>query len=149
VTPGSVLVDPNFRFRDGTTAKKILVVLNDGHDDSYVFVKTTSKPHSRGIIFGCQASDRLANFYLPKGTCPFLSECTWVCLDEYYEATKQNFLQRCMSHEIWPHGVLLGELTLKLLRCALATQDLIGRHGAMLTATIQRIENPAPTSGTP
>jgi hypothetical protein len=142
VTPGSVLVDPAFRFSDGTTGKKILVVLNDGHEGAYVFAKTTSQPHSRGIRFGCQASDRFANFYLPKGAVAFLSLCTWICLDEYFEMRKADMLQQCMSRAMWAHGVLDGQTTIELLKCALTTQDLSRLHASLIEATITRIESP-------
>ena len=41
--PGTVLFNEKFRFSDGEIGKKLLIILNEGKNDTYIAVKTTSK----------------------------------------------------------------------------------------------------------
>jgi len=61
MTPGTLLVYDNFRFSDGTTGKKILVILNDGSVGYYIVVKTTSKNTHKSSNEGCQTQERYPN----------------------------------------------------------------------------------------
>ena len=54
--PGTILCDDEFTFSDGSTGKKLLIVLNDGSDGVYIVVKTTSKSDFKGNDYGCQSS---------------------------------------------------------------------------------------------
>ena len=79
MTPGTILFDRNFRFKDGTTGNKLFLSLNDGGNGVYVCVKTTSNGHRYNSIAGCQALDRFPNFFVPKhASC--LEENTWIQL---------------------------------------------------------------------
>jgi hypothetical protein len=42
MTPGSVLFDESFKFKDGKTGNKLFIILNEGRDGTYFGVKTTS-----------------------------------------------------------------------------------------------------------
>lgn len=48
MTPGTILTDTQFLYSDGTTGKKILIVLNDGEVGHYIVIKTTSKDTYKG-----------------------------------------------------------------------------------------------------
>jgi len=65
--PGTILCDDEFKFSDGTTGQKLLIVLNDGQSGTYIVIKTTSNGNFKGTTYGCQSSDRYPNFFCPKG----------------------------------------------------------------------------------
>lgn len=133
MTPGSIFFDKNFHFHDGETGEKLFVVL--GWDSGVAIVaKTTSRQHSKGITFGCQA-DRFHNFYLPQNSC-YLKKCTWVCLDEFYELNANEVLSKRFSGIINPICNLAEDLIRKIQECALESLDLMGRHEKIIRASL-------------
>lgn len=122
MTPGSVFFDRLFRFADEETGRKLFVVL--GYIDGiYVVVKTTSRQHGRGRIFGCQLNDRFPNYYLPPSSCGLNGE-TWVCLEEFYEFNATAVLKKKFGGIIdaicdLPVGVIRD-----LQACALKSEDI-------------------------
>jgi hypothetical protein len=91
-----LLVYDNFRFSDGTTGKKILVILNDGSVGYYIVVKTTSQNTHKSSNEGCQTQDRYPNFFLPQNSCCLKKE-TWIGLDEFFELTTAELLAKLIS----------------------------------------------------
>ena len=123
MTPGSILCDNEFKYRDGTIGKKILIVFNDGTTGYYIVVKTTSKAHYKGITLGCQLTDRYPNFFLPKGsTCLKLD--TWVMLDQFFDLTAHKLLTKSFSGQINRIGLLPDDIFLDLIKCAIDCDDI-------------------------
>lgn len=118
---GDVFFDSQFAFHDGQTGEKLFVVLGYG-DGVYVVAKTTSKQHGRGTVFGCQ-DDRFYNFYLPKNSCYF-KLCTWVCLDELYEFSASEVLQKHFSGIINRVCKLPDEIVCQIQDCACQSLDI-------------------------
>ena len=81
MNPGTIFCDHKFKFDDGTTKKKFIIILNDGNSGFYVVVKVTSKDSCKGYQFGCQLKDRYPNFFLPRNGCGFPKN-TWVELEQ-------------------------------------------------------------------
>ena len=82
-TCGSVFVQEDFKFRDETTGKKILVLLNrPTGNDPYVVVKTTSQQHSKPKTSGCIQKYHQAFFIAAKR--PFFHKDTWIQLDDLF-----------------------------------------------------------------
>jgi hypothetical protein len=131
VTPGTLLADSQFRFHDGETGNKILVVLG-ALKGIAILVKTTSRGERYALSFGCQAKNRFPCFHLPKNSC-CLSRPTWVCLDEFYEINHHRLLQKHFSGEVRQIGKLPDDIVEQLLECALDCDDL-----AMAQADIVR-----------
>lgn len=132
--------DSSFVFADGEVGKKLFVVIGSQNSISVV-VKTTSKQHGRGVDFGCQPKDRLHNFYLPKNSC-YLSECTWVCLDEFYEAKANELLQKKFTSEIRHICDLPNEITQQLIECALISDDITANQEAIIRACMHKSSSP-------
>jgi hypothetical protein len=123
MVPGTILFDPQFRFRDGKTGAKLFVVLNDGRNGVFIVVKTTSNDSRYSVVYGCQITARFPHFYLPKGSC-CLPEHTWLCLDDFYELDSDDLIQRVISTRINRRGVLTPELTLEVQGCVLNSDDI-------------------------
>jgi hypothetical protein len=137
--PGTILCDDEFRFSDGSTGKKILIILNDGDPGFYIVVKTTSQGDYKGNTYGCQTRDRYPNFFLPKGCC-CLSENTWIQLDQYFEFTKPELVARHFSGKINRIGLLPNEITLQLLECAINSFDITGTQEKILKEISDKIK---------
>ena len=80
---GSIFVAEKFKFSDGTTGKKLLVLLNNPTSgDPYLVVKTTSQKHSKPDTPGCIENYHQAYFILANSN--FFQKDTWIQLDDYF-----------------------------------------------------------------
>jgi hypothetical protein len=67
VTPGTILFDSSFVFKDKQVGEKLIVVLNDGTDGYYILVKTTSVPDNKEKKIGCNLTNKkYPNFFIEK-----------------------------------------------------------------------------------
>lgn len=103
--------------------KKILVILNDGCDGYYIAVKTTSRGTFKSVTYGCQATDRYPNFFLPVGSC-CLKKNTWTLLDQFFELTAHLLLTKHFTGQIHHIGILKSDLLKQLLECAIICDDI-------------------------
>lgn len=131
MTPGTILFDQDFKFFDGESARKLLIVLNDGECGYYVIVKLTSQRHEKSATPGCQPRDRFQNFYLPQGSC-VLSKNSWAMLDEYYETDPNRLFQLKLKGQLEVIGGLGDATTKALLVCAIESLDISDRHAQAL-----------------
>ena len=123
MTPGTILFDKNFVFKDGKTGKKLFVVLNDGENEIYICVKTTSKSHRYGVVAGCQALDRFPSFFVPRDA-SFLKQNTWIQLEVFYEFGRTELIGKVVLGEILRIGTLNKNLTKELLICGTHSKDI-------------------------
>lgn len=122
MTPGKIILHPNFVFHDGAVSNKILISLGT-KDDTTVFVKTTSKGYRYDHTFGCQCKHRFPNFHLVQNCC-LLAKPTWVCLNEYYEFDRRTLEIKYASGDYKFIGDLNQDLTDRLVQCAIETDDI-------------------------
>lgn len=139
MTPGTLLVDKNFLYSDGTTGKKIIVILNDGTIGWYIIVKTTSKGEKYGVQFGCQSTYKFPNFCFDAGSC-ILNKRTWVQLDFFYPHIARELKQKIIDEEINYIGVLEPIQTLELLVCASHSDEISVIHEKEIKKTIDNIK---------
>ncbi len=125
MTPGAVLHDPQFRFRDGGTGNKLFVILNDGTAGFYIAVRTTSQAKDKSRSTGCHLKDWQQNFFIPKDDGCFKKD-TWICLDDFYEFDATELLQGSFSGRIQHIGELPSSMLLALISCALQSDDISG-----------------------
>jgi|SRR5215831_6790646 len=138
MTPGTILLDDTFRFSDGTTGKKLLVVLNDGENGVYIVVKTTSNSNFKSNNYGCQPDDRYPNFFCPRGSC-CLSKDTWIQLDQFFEFKTHELVSRHFSGNIKRIGLLPDEILDQLLDCAITCEDITQEQGKVLSECAKQI----------
>jgi hypothetical protein len=138
--PGTLIVDNEFVYRDGSKGKKILIVLNDGTVGHYIIIKTTSKDTYKGISFGCQFKDRYPNFFLPKGCC-CLKKNTWVMIDQFFEMTSHELLDKHFSGKMNRIGVLPLSILKNLLDCASDCLDISFAQARVLKDTLREINS--------
>jgi hypothetical protein len=78
--PGSVLFHRNFKFSDGESADKLLVVLSPAKNGQILAVKTTSQQKRRPLKDGCHPDTRESVFVFNANPDKF-KETTWIILD--------------------------------------------------------------------
>lgn len=135
---GTILQDNQFKFRDKTTGNKLFIVLNDGTCGQYIAVKTTSKQHGRGVVYGCQNADIFANFFLPKSATWF-KENTWVCLDEFYSYKTSELLTGKFAGRITALSNLPVSILKELLKCAIDSPDIEFDQQDILIKTLNNL----------
>jgi hypothetical protein len=123
MTPGTILHDPKFTFKDGEVGNKLLIVLNDGKDGVCIVIKTTSQPKFKGKKEGCQSSDRPPNFFVPDGQCCLRGD-SWFLMSEFYELKVSELQQKLFSGQIKHVGNLVKDLLIELIACAVDSFDI-------------------------
>ena len=146
MTPGTILFDTNFRFRDGKIGSKLFIALNDGSKGVYVCAKTTSNDHRYGLTVGCQVMQRFPNFFIPKHAC-CLGENTWIQLEAFYEFDTAGLIQKVMSQHIKRIGVLETKMTKELITCATHAEDLSRFQEQELARQLGELASAAPEKG--
>lgn len=131
---GSILLHKNFRFEDGTTADKYLVVLAD-KDERFVAAKTTSRGDRYRNDFGCQSGSRFPAFYLPKGSC-CLPKCTWICLGQFYELKAAELATLMLASDVVRVGELSADQARDVQFCAVGSDDISVAHEAWVRASL-------------
>lgn len=121
MVPGSVFFDKDFHFHDGESGEKLFVALGN-QNGRYLVAKTTSRQHGRGTVYGCQ-NDRFFNFFLPPGCC-HLKKATWVCLDEFYELSAAELIQKNFSGTLNAICTLDEQIFQQLLDCVNRSEDI-------------------------
>ena len=135
MNPGSIVEDLEFKFHDGATGKKILVILNDGTCGFYIVVKTTSQTDLRSTSPGCNLKDPYPNFFVPRKYKIFRKQ-TWICLNEFYEFTATVLVQRKFDGKVTYMGDLGEPVTKALIGCAAEADDISLAHEKHLRDTI-------------
>lgn len=133
VVVGEIYFRPDFIFKDGDVADKLILILGES-EQSFIVAKTTSQQHSRTAAAGCQGGGTMWHaWHIPLGTSN-LSKATWICLDEVYETGKRAFESNVKA------GVFKRISQIRpcpVLDCVLQSPsvDLSQQHVSDLTAT--------------
>ena len=135
---GAILYDEAFKYSDGSVGEKLLIILNNGENDSYIIVKTTSRNTFKSSKFGCQLEDKYPNFFLPKGSC-CLHKDTWIELDYYSEFRVYDLLKGHFSKQIKQISSLNPKITCLLLECAIRSSDISIRNRDILKETLRSL----------
>lgn len=132
MTPGQVLFDPAFTFDDGNTGAKLFVTLNDGLDNSYLTVLTTSQRHTKAGTAGCHVAQFPSNFHFPGGTA--FPKDTWLILNNIYEFESYALTQKIKAGHISIKAPLPITDLIDVLNCIINDEDLSDQHCLRLTA---------------
>lgn len=131
MTPGSILHDPQFVFKDGEVGNKLFIVLNDGSAGFYVTVRTTSNPRNKSHDPGCHLGDWQPNFFVPEAAACLRTD-TWICLDDFYEFDADELLSGHFSGRIKKIGELPEPVIANLIACAVESDDISGAQIAAI-----------------
>lgn len=142
MTPGTILLDPEFRFKDGTQGKKLFILLTDNRSDKVVVVKTTSNGKRYTRKQGYQEG-RFPCFYLPDSSCD-LDGDTWIQFNDFFEFNAGELLNKVMSGQIKRICRLPKNITTQVLQCATRSDDIsLDQEEAVRKAEIIVMDTPA------
>ena len=120
---GTVIYDKNFQFHDGSTKDKLAIIVAE-FGSNYLVVKTTTNQRSRNAVRGCQISDKLPNYYLPKNSSWF-DDNSWIELNEVFEIDGNVLQSKVKSGALTIYeNVLPDSLIKEILHCALQSVDI-------------------------
>lgn len=131
MNPGTVILDKEFEFSDGTKKPKYLVILNDGANGQYIAIKTTSQPEFKSRNPGCQSNKFFSCFYLPKGSCCMPGN-TWLMLNDLHHLEAMEMIRGKFSHRIEHIGELPPVILKDLLDCTIDSEDITAAQQQIL-----------------
>jgi hypothetical protein len=127
---GAVLHWRGFRFADGATADKYLVVLGckTGHDA--LLVVATSKRHRKKFNHGCNAAD--GYHFIPGTGKDFFPLDTWLLLAAPRVASSAELIQCGIRGEVSVCGKLRDQLANEIRNCLKRVKDVSAYHVSLL-----------------
>jgi hypothetical protein len=117
---GQIYHNPNFKFHDGETGNKLLILLNTPtKDDEYLFVKTTARESKRTKQPGCIKHPlyEQGEYFLQKGETSFFKEPTWIILSEIYPIHKEAIVNSSDWHKLKKNAILPTKIIDKIIDC--------------------------------
>jgi hypothetical protein len=115
---GDILFHSSFKFNDGTTGRKLLIVLNTPDfkkNEPYLVIKTTSQLKGKQMVPGCIAAWRI--FYIPPAEGVFFKDPTLLQLDDIYEMDATTVLKNGLQKNLELMGKLSTQIFGQLRNC--------------------------------
>jgi hypothetical protein len=128
---GTILFHTEFKFSNGETGEKLLIILNDPvpAKEPYLICRTTSQPGNKPKTPGCIAKKSL--FFIASNQDFFIKD-TWIQLYEIYSFEASEFLKDKFDGKLEIKGNL-KELTIRqLLNCIRIIEDISAEHKKMI-----------------
>lgn len=128
----TIIFYKKFRFSDGKSGEKLLIILNTFKDLSipYLCCKTTSKQKYNLISPGCY-SDR--NIYILNENQDFFRLKTWVQFEEIYELKAQDLLDAHYKGLVEVKGQLKENTINSIIKCLKKSQDITNYQLSLLS----------------
>ncbi len=121
---GDIYFHKNFRFKNGESAPKLLVLLYIPPGKKrrpYLFCLTTSQAKGKSLKEGCQP--HWSEFLILKNK-EFFKENTWLQLHAIYPMEANSVIQDCMTGYMEKKDTL-GELTVRqIMNCIKRSEDI-------------------------
>lgn len=112
---GAIYHHVKFRFHDGATGEKLLILLNTpSKSEPFIFVKTTSQQKNKPVLPGCIHKRNV--FYIPQGG-SFFKNNTWVQLYDIYPLTPDEIKKPEMIYKDQLSEDLIDEIVNCLFKC--------------------------------
>ncbi|MCC7430251.1 hypothetical protein IT568_05370 [bacterium] len=137
---GTILYFKSFPLEEKVFKDKYLVLLNDGENYPYIVLIITSKQKMRELSYGCQNLIRYQSFCIPKGQCK-LSKDSWVQLEDFRELSFVEFFNAKLGGKVEIFCKLSKEITIDLLICAKASEDISNAQIQILEAMLNKLQN--------
>jgi hypothetical protein len=124
---GDVFYFIDFNFKDGSSANKLLIILNTPQDDeSYLVCLTTSQFKSwRKKQLGCHSDQ---NYFFVDSNQDEFDEDTWIVFDSIYELKVDKLLNSCFKDGSYKLFELETTLWNSLKNCILASEDIMQEY---------------------
>ncbi|MCK5493834.1 MAG: hypothetical protein KAJ14_12055 [Candidatus Omnitrophica bacterium] len=113
---------PRFKFYDGETGKKLLLVLNEPSEGQpYLIVLVTSQQKNRKDVPGCYHKE---GYYFIKENETWFSENTWLLFRPIYAFDFAKVLTESFSNNLTYKDQITEDFYIKILNCMLNSKDV-------------------------
>lgn len=130
VSPGCVIHWKDYKFSDGETADKYLVILGCKQGSNYLAVVGTSKPHRKSFKAGCH--HEAGYYHCPAGMTWFPRD-TWLLLADPVELEPREFLKLAITDRaLTISGQLKPDIANGIRNCLKLCPDVSAGHIALL-----------------
>jgi len=132
---GDILYHTEFKFPDGTTSDKLLVILNtpDPIKEPFLVCTTTSQSRNKPKTPGCHSKESL--FFI-KANHDFFNKDTWLQFYQLYELDFKKLLKTKFDGLVKISGSLKEQTINEVINCIRKSDDvseyylkLIGKRG--------------------
>ncbi len=129
---GTIIFHKKFRFSDGESGEKLLIILNTFKDLSipHLCCKTTSKQKYNLINPGCY-SER--NIYIINEKQDFFHLKTWIQFEEIYELNAKDLLDAHCKGFVEVKGNLKENTVNSIINCVKQSQDITNYQLSLLS----------------
>ena len=128
IGPGCIIHWVKYKFSDGETRNKYLVIAGAKTGSNYLAVIGTSVPKGKDFKPGCQGS----YYHIPGGKKDWFAEDTWLLVAEPREIAPTEFLKLGMAKVITLEGQLREDIANALRNCIKACSDVSDLHKELL-----------------
>lgn len=120
---GDVFYFFNFKFEDGTTADKILIILSTPQNDEPYLVCLTTSQHKkwRTKQLGCHEDK---NYYFVDANQTNFNKDTWIIFEKIYELDVTRLLNSCFKDGSYSLFELDKSLWKALKNCIVKSKDI-------------------------
>ena len=120
--PGTVLFFKDFKFKDGSSKDKLLIVLNQPRgEEPYLLCTTTSRKRRRKKELGCHAKENY--FYIDQDQDGFIKN-TWVVFHIVYAFSAPALVSSNFKGKLYQSFDLEPSLWTALKHCILQSMDI-------------------------
>jgi len=135
IIPGTILHWKGFKFADGATADKFLVIVGCQKDKNYLAIVATSKQKWRDNKPGGNPDG--GYYHIPGGGKDWFPLDTWLLFEEPREISAGEFVKEGMAKNLETKGCLRGEIANAICNCMRKCDDVSEYHRGLLGPPIQ------------
>lgn len=127
---GEVVLSPQFKFADGGTSKKLLIVLNEATSTTpYLLLLATSQQYGKRIDQGCHAKK---GYYTISPKTDWFKVTTWIMFDRIYEFTFERELKEHFERNLITQTTLKENTIRAIINCLKQSDDITPAQLALL-----------------
>jgi hypothetical protein len=130
IAPGCILHWKGFKFRDGETADKFLVIVGAQSGKNYLAIIATSKQKFRTATPG--GNHQGGYYHIPGGGKDWFPKDTWLLFDDPRELSAAELVKAAMSGDVTIKGNLRDEIANAICNCMKKCEDVSDFHKDLL-----------------
>ena len=135
IGPGCILHWKGFKFRDGTTRNKFLVIVGAHPGQNYLAVIATSVPKNKSFQAGGHPED--GYYHIPGGSKDWFEEDTWLLFEEPREISAGELVKEGLAKNITVEGHLRPDIANAICNCMRKCDDVSEYHRSLMGPPIQ------------
>jgi hypothetical protein len=119
---GEIIFSPQFKFEDGGTSEKLLIVLNEATSTThYLLLLATTKQRNKTSVEGCHAKK---GYFVVHPNTDFFNQITWIMFDRIYEYTLGRELKEYFEGNLAVLTTLKANTINAIINCLKQSDDI-------------------------